>query len=235
MSLLDIAALMRRHAAALMIVLVLAAALGYELKHAKPMYNDSSTVVFRTSANPFGTGNGFLVTADLTARSMMSPQSEQLVRQAGGTVNYQVSLVNLYNIEYPEYSVPYATISVTAPDPADAERTYSAAMQVLTKELKARQAGDGINPVNQIGVHVMSATTGSVPLSGYPKRTFGALAVLTIIAAFLIAAFLDRHPIRVRGFQYFSRRRPLAAKKRGQTGTFQTRFGLIGSPSQGPE
>lgn len=207
MSLLDIAALMRRHAVAVMIVLVLAAALGYDLKHTKPMYIDSSTVVFRTSASPFGAGNGTLVTADLMTRSIMSPQSQQLVRQAGGTVSYQVALVNLYNIEYPDYSDPYATVSVTAPDPADVERTFSAVMQVLTNELKARQAGDRISPANQIDVHVVSATTGAVPLSGYPKRTFGALAVLTIIAMFLIVAFLDRHPIRLRGLQYFSRGR----------------------------
>src|SRR5579862_9095548 len=164
MSLLDIAALMRRHAVAVMIVLVLAAALGYEIKHAKPMYNDSSTVAFRTSGSPFGVGNGFLVTADLMVRSMMSPQSEQLVRQAGGTVAYQVSLVNLYNIEFPEYAVPYATVSVTAPDPADAERTFAATMEVLAEELKTRQAGDGISPAAQIGVHVIAGTTGAVPL-----------------------------------------------------------------------
>lgn len=207
MSLLDLAALMRRHAVAVTIVLVLAAVLGYELKHAKPPYNESSTVVFSTSADPFGVGNGVLVTADLMSRSMMSPQSEQLVRQAGGTVDYQVSLVNLYNIEYPDYSDPYVTISVTASDPVDAERTFSAVMHVLTNELKARQAGDGISPANQIDIKVLSATAGARPLTGYPKRTFGALAVLTVIAVFLVAAFLDRRPIRLRNFRYFSRSR----------------------------
>ncbi|MGA8709304.1 MAG: hypothetical protein WB646_20215, partial [Steroidobacteraceae bacterium] len=113
---------------------MLAAVLGYELKHAKPLYNDSATVVFKTSGDPFPFGNGYLVTADLMARSMTSPQSEQLVRQAGGTVDYYVNLVNLYNIEYPYYSLPYAGVSVTAPDPVDAERTFSAVMQVLTNE-----------------------------------------------------------------------------------------------------
>lgn len=210
MSLLDIAALMRRHVVAVMIVLVLAAVLGYELKHAKPLYNDSATVVFKTSGNPFAFGNGFLVTADLMARSMMSPQSEQRVRQAGGTVDYNVSLVNLYNIEYPYYSLPYAGISVTAPDPVDASRTFSAVMNVLANELKERQAGDGISPVNQIGINVLSETAGAVPLTGYPKRTFGALAVLTIIAVFLVSAFLDKRPIRLRGSPHFSRRRPSA-------------------------
>jgi hypothetical protein len=207
MSLLDIAALMRRHAVAVLIVLVLVAAFGYELKHDKPLYNDSSTVVFRTSVDPFGVGNGLLVTADLMARSMMSPHSEQLVRQAGGTVDYQVNLVNLYNIEYPDYSDPYVTVSVTASDPVDAERTFSAVMQVLSSQLKSQQAMDGVSSANQIYMNVLSATTGAIPLTGYPKRTFGALAVLTIIAVFLVTAFLDRRPIRLRNFRYFSRSR----------------------------
>ena len=210
MSLLDIAVLMRRHAVAVVVMLVLASVLGYELKHAKPLYNDSATVEFKTSGNPFPFENGYLVTADLMVRSMMSPQSEQLVRQAGGTVNYYVYLVNLYNIEYPDYSLPYAYIYVTAVDPVDAERTFSAVMHVLSDELKARQAGNSISPANQIYISVLSQTTGAVPLTGYPKRTFGALAVLTLIAVFLVAAFLDKHPIRFRGSQVLGRRRPSA-------------------------
>jgi hypothetical protein len=194
MGLLDIASLMKRHIVAVMLMLVIAAVVGFGLEHSRPMYNDTTTVDFKTQANPFVEAQALLITSDLMARSMMSPQSEQLVRQAGGTVGYQVDLVNLYNLEYPNYSDPYVTVSVTAGNPIDVKNTFNAVMQVMADELRTWQAGRGIPSADQIGLYVLSGTQGIVPLSGYPKRTLGALLVLTVIAIFLGAAFLDKHP-----------------------------------------
>jgi len=206
MSLLDIASLMKRHVVALVLVLSIAVIAGVGLKQTKPMYYDTTTLDFKTQVRPFVEAFSLLITSDLMARSMMSSQSEQLVRQDGGTGDYQVDLVNLYNMEYPNYSVPYVSVSVTAPNPVDTERTFAAVVQVMTNELKTWQAGKGVPPANQIGLYVMSGTQGAVSLSGYPKRTFGALAVLTMIAIFLVVSFLDKHPFRLLNFRGSGRR-----------------------------
>jgi hypothetical protein len=196
MSLPDIASLMRRHIVAVAVILVIALAMGFDLLHAQPLFNQTATVDFRTQQDPFVETFPLVATGDLITRAMISPQAEQRVRQAGGTAGYQVSLVNLYNIEYPNYSVPYTTVSVTAGNPADVRNTFNAVMRVMGEELEVRQAGNGIRPANQIGLSVLSGTQGVVPLSGYPKRTLIALLVLTVIALFLVTAFLDKHPIR---------------------------------------
>jgi hypothetical protein len=195
MSLLDIATLMRRHVVAAALMLVIAAVVGFGLEHAKPMYTDTTTVDLKTQANPFVEATALLVTSDMMSRSMTSSQSELLVRQAGGTVGYQVDLVNLYNLQYPNYSVPYITVTVTAANPADVSKTFNAVMQVLTGELSNWQARQGISPVYQIALYILSSSKGVVPLSGYQKRTFGALIVLTIIAMFLVVSFLDKRRI----------------------------------------
>ncbi len=230
MSLLDIAALMRRHVVAVMIVLVLAAVLGYELKHAKPLYNDSATVVFKTSGNPFAFGNGFLVTADLMARSMMSPQSEQRVRQAGGTVDYNVSLVNLYNIEYPYYSLPYAGISVTAPDPVDAARTFSAVMNVLANELKERQAGDGISPVNQIEHKCAVRNRRCRSAHGLSETNLWSSRGPHYYRSILGLGLSRQAPDSIEGQPALQSSASFGTtvRERCRTGAFQTTFGLMG-------
>jgi hypothetical protein len=197
MSLLDIASMMRRHAIAMLALLVVIAASGFALVRAAPLYNDTTTVDLKTTANPFVEADSLLVTSDLMARSMMSPQSQQLVSEAGGTVGYQVSLVNLYNIEYPNYSDPYVTVSVTAANPVQVKNTYNAVMLVLARELGSWQSGNGIPSIDQIGLYVLSGTPGVVPLSGSALRTLAGLLVLTVIGLYVLAAFLDRREIWV--------------------------------------
>jgi hypothetical protein len=201
MGLFDIAALARRHAIALTALLIVIAITGFTLLHAKSMYNDTTTVDFKTTANPFVEAGALIVTSDMMARSMMSPESQQLVRQAGGSVGYQVDLVNLYNLEYPNYSVPYVTVSVTSGDPVAVENTFNAVLRVLTDELRSWQAGQGIPSINQIELYTLSGSKGVVSLSGSPMRSMAALLVLTIIALFLVAAFLDKHQIWLRRFR----------------------------------
>jgi hypothetical protein len=198
MSLLDIASLMRRHVVAVMVLLVITLGAGLGLEHAQPMYNETSTVGFKPQSNPFVKAASLLVTSNLVARSMMSPQSTQLVQRAGGNASYRVSMVNLYNLEYPNYSDPYVTVSVTAGNPVDVKNTFTAVMQVMADELNSWQAGQSIRSINQIGLYVLSGTKGVVPLSGYPTRMLAALLVLAIIAIFFVAKLLDNHPIQVR-------------------------------------
>lgn len=192
MSLTDLAALIRRHVIATVLVLVISAIAGFGLHHTKPLYGDTVDLDLQTPKSQTSWSSSLVITADLVSRSMMSPQEAQLVRQAGGSSSYQVTLVNLYNMELPDYSVPYISITATGGSRVAAQDTFGAVTRVLAQELKNWQTGKGIPPSGQINVYTMAATGGAIPLSGSPTRTFAALLVLTIIALFMVLSFLDR-------------------------------------------
>ena len=202
MTLTEIVALMRRHVLAVAMVLLVAGGLAVHFKTAKPLYIDSATVAFTAPDSqpyPFQIGEDLLVMSELSARAMMNPVTQRKVRAAGGTAPYDVSLVNLNNEDYPNYSNPYVTVTATSRDPAAAQRTYTIVMQALKNNLVTRQAAEGAAPKNQIQAAVFGATGGPIPQPGYPKRVFAGLAVLTLLAAFLISRLLDRYPVKLRG------------------------------------
>ncbi len=197
----EIAALFRRHLAALGCVLVLAAGLGYHFEHAKPVYADTGTVTFTAparSADLFAFGQSLLVIDEVMAKYMMSLDAQRQVRAAGGVEAYDVELVNLNNEEYPNYSDPYATLATTSPDPVAAQSTFAAVTQVLVNDLAARQAAEGVRPSYRIQALTIAAA-GPIAQTGSRKRSLAGLALLTVIAAYLVSAILDRHPIRLRG------------------------------------
>jgi hypothetical protein len=194
------AALVRRHRAAVVAVFVLAVGLFYGLEHAAPIYADNATVAFTAPAGvgSFNDGTGLIVADALTADSVMSEAGQRQVRAAGGTATYKVALVNLNTEDYPNYSDPYVTVTTTSTDPAAAARTFSAVMGVLRSDLAAMQARQGAKPDTWIQTHIISAPTGPVAQTGSQKRVMIALAALALIGAFMVSRFLDRHPVRLR-------------------------------------
>lgn len=112
MSLPQIVALLRRNLAVVVAVCAFAAVLSYGLLHANPGYADTATVEF---TGPGGNSDSFLATSQVMAEYMMGAAAQAQVRQAGGTTSYDVALVNLYNVEYPDYGVPYATVTTMFP------------------------------------------------------------------------------------------------------------------------
>jgi hypothetical protein len=200
----EILALVRRHVVAVGAVLVLAAGLGLYLQHRPPGYADSATVAFVAPKNQgglFGFGQSLLVADQVMTASLSGPQGQEQVRQAGGTAKFSVELVNLSDEEFPNYSDPYATVSVISQDSAVAAKTYSAVLQVLQEDLSAIQARQGAKPNTWIHMHIIadSPAPGPQPQRGSRDRILAGLAILGVIAAFMLATFLDRHPIRWRG------------------------------------
>lgn len=213
----DLAALLRRHLAAVIGIFLLAAGVGYHFKHAK-MYTDTATVAFVApgrGTNVFSTTLGLLATDQVVATYMSSPAGERQVRIAGGAADYDVALVNLNNEEFPNYGVPDSTVMTTSPDPAEAQRTMSAVLGVLQKDLASRQAAQGAKPDAWIEVRPIAAPTGPIEQTGSAKRILAGLVVLTVIAAFMAATFLDRHPVRLRDLPRWRRRRRLDTADRG--------------------
>ncbi len=197
----EIIALIRRHVFAVTIVVLIAAGVGYAFKHAKPMYVETGTVVFAapksvTFPNPYESLSGNLTqTAGIMALLVMSPRGQQLARSAGGMASFDVELVNLYNLEYPNYSDPFVTVVATSASPAEVIRTFAVVTHLLEHELSMRQAEVGSPAVDRITAHVIG-DTGVLPERGSSKRMLAGLLMLMVVAAFSVSNFLDRHAIR---------------------------------------
>jgi hypothetical protein len=136
-------------------------------------------------------------TAEIAVNWLMGAQGQREARQAGVTNSFDVTLVNFSNQEYPYYAVPYITVSASAQDPATAHQQFTKVTRILNNYLAVHQRQDGVSPYYWISASV-NGDTGPLLQQGSRIRSFAGLLVLTIVAAYIVAAFLDRHPIRPR-------------------------------------
>jgi len=187
--------MLRRHLIAIAIVALVACMFSYHLIHDDPGYIDSGGVGFIAPENPismFQNTESLQVTEEAAAWFMMGSQGEREVRAAGGTVSYNVAMLNLYNEQYPDYSQPYVTITVMSNYPEEAQQTFRAVLGVLRKATAMLQERVGANPKNEVRAELVTQPTGPIAQSGSHKRSYAALAVLAIIAIYMIARALDR-------------------------------------------
>jgi hypothetical protein len=194
----EIAALARRHWVVVAVVLVLAGAALHSIKNSPPGYQESSTVIFiapksNNFPNPYDSDSDapLITTAEIAVRAMMSPQSQRLVQAAGGSADFKVELVNLYNQEYPDYGVPDATITTAGTSWEATHSTYVIVTRQLASRLAAMQAG--VKARNRITANTVG-DSGPIIQIGSPKRVYAGVILLTLIAFFLLAIFFDRHP-----------------------------------------
>jgi hypothetical protein len=196
--------MLRRHFLAVLVILVVAAGVEYSFKHTAPVYAETGTLVFippTSGAHPnayAAVGGSLLEAAGVLATQAMSPQEQQLVQAQGGTTQYDVELLNSYNLQYPNYSNAYLVVTTTSTDPVAVHRTYNVVTQLLYKQFRQQQAQSDVAQNNRI-LMVSAGDTGPLAQQGSSKRALIALAILTIVAVFGTAAFLDKHPIRLRG------------------------------------
>lgn len=195
--------LLMRHKLAVILVLVVAVGVLVDFKKTAPVYQETATVVFTSpvsniNPNPYNSFGGSLVTAgDVILRILRSPASHQQVLAAGGSAAYNVQLVNLYNMEYPDYGVPYAIMTASSPSPAEAHQTFGIVTRQLFSVLKSRQVAAGVRPVNRISIKLVGVS-GPLPLQGSSKRSDAGLFLLTIIVLFSVVNALDRRRQRRR-------------------------------------
>jgi hypothetical protein len=202
--------MLRRHRIAIAIVALAAGMLGYHLVRGNPGYIDSGSVHFiapKNSVSMFQNTRSLLVVEEAAAWYMMGSQGEQQVRAAGGTATYNVAMLNLYNEEFPNYGQPYVTIAVMSHYPEVARQTFRAVLGVLLKATVMLQEQVGATPKNEVRATLVAEPTGPIAQGGSHKRSYAALAVLTIIAIYTIARVLDR-----RRHRRHRRRRPAAAR-----------------------
>jgi hypothetical protein len=205
MSLPAIAGLLRRHFVAVLVVLIVAAGVDYSIKHAPPGYLETETIAFvppHSGAHPnplSAVGGALLQTAGVVAVQAMSSQEQQQVLRAGGTASYDVELINSYNLQYPNFSNAYLTVTTTATDPAAVHRTFVILTRLLTDQFTAQQARDNVALNNRVGI-IQTGDTGPLLAQGSPKRVLIGLIILTLVAVFGVAMFLERHPVRIGPF-----------------------------------
>jgi hypothetical protein len=214
-------ALLRRHFVAVLVILVIAAGVEYGFKHTAPSYAETGTMVFIppvSGAHPnayAAAGGSLLEAAGTIAASAMSPQEQQLVLSRGGTAAYDVELLNSYNLEYPDYSNAYLVVTTTSGDPVAVHRTYETVVRLISKQFRGEQAANYVAQNNRIQI-VMAGDTGPLIQQGSPKRALIGLVILTIVAVFGVAAFLDKHPIRLSRLGSRQPARPGAARPAGR-------------------
>jgi hypothetical protein len=200
-----IGALLRRHFIAVLAILIIAAGVDYSLKHAAPSFMETQTLVFvppRSGAHPnplSAIGGSLLQTAGVIAVQAMNHQEQQQVLRAGGTASYDVELINSYNLQYPNFSNAYLTVTTTATDPAAVHRTFVIINRLLTDQFTAQQVRDNVAPNNRITI-IQTGDTGPLIEQGSPKRVLIGLIILTLVAIFGVAMFLERHPVRIGPF-----------------------------------
>lgn len=199
MSLSQISALIRRHLVAVAVILVFTAGMAWNIKKTTPPYTESANVIFTPPAvNPYSSLSSFtpalISTAEIMTSLMLSPESRQKVREAGGTADFSLGLVNFSNEQFPYYGDPYVAVSTTAANPVDAHRTFTIVTQSFLRLVSKQQAQAGVKPASRISTQVV-ADTGPVSEPGSNKRAFAGLIMLAIVLAFLVLIFLDRRPI----------------------------------------
>jgi hypothetical protein len=185
---------------AVAVIFVLAAGFAYHADHADPGYVDTATVGFTppSAQGLFTHVASLLVIDELTTNTVMSAGGQRQVKDAGGTAGYDVALVNLNDEDYPDYGEPYVTVTTTSSDPGVAADTMSAVVTALGQDLSKLQAEQGAPPGTWISLRTIAVPSGPVAQTGSRKRFLAGLAVLALIAAYMVSRFLDRHPVRLR-------------------------------------
>ena len=199
-SIITIFAMLRRHLIAVAVVCLVAGGLGYHLLHEDPGYSDSGTMAI-TAPSAWGEGSAFtdlaslLTTEEVAGWYMMSPQGKQAVRATGGTASYDVAFYNSYTQQYPDFNSPYLIVTANSQDPTEVQTTFNTVIKVLVQDIANRQIQWGASPKELINA-TLTDSTGPVANKGSHKRTIIGLIVLVIIAAYMVARFLDRRRIR---------------------------------------
>ena len=140
-------------------------------------------------------GEALITTGEVMVDWIMGVQGQEQLQQDGITNGFDVALVNYSNQEYPYYPVPYLTLSASAENPAAAHRAFTIVTRVFDDYLAARQRQEGVLPHYRVTTTVIG-DTGPLIQQGSRIRSFAGLVMLTIVAAYLVARFLDRHPVR---------------------------------------
>jgi hypothetical protein len=193
--------LLRRQLRAAAAVLVLAVAITYGILSASPVYAENGSVVFAMtrhmadlprSVSQLASINQSLIATEATmAEEASSPSARAEVRAAGGTAQFTVTPFNSYNLEYPDYAVPSATLSVSSGSRTITHRTFQVVFMLIARRLAAAQAHARIPRRRRVKVYV-AADTKPQHARGSRIRAIAGMGVITAIALIVVTRWFDR-------------------------------------------
>lgn len=173
--------------AAIVLIVIVTAGLGYDVLSVPPVYAESATVLFslpayETSANAYSwLAPSLITTGAAFSQIAMGPQSQGQIRAMGGVGSYDLELINSYNQDYPDYNFPDATLTATSADAAETHWTFVVATRLLNQLLAKRQAQAGVPAGDRITARII-ADSGTMVQTGSRKRALAGLMLLAVIA-----------------------------------------------------
>jgi len=183
--------------AAATLVLFLAVGVSYQIAISPPTYAEGAAVVFslpksQTSPNAYLMfAPSLIASSEAMTQILLSPQAQQQIREAGGTANVSLALDNLYDLEYPNYGVPLAHLTISSESAESVRPTFAIAVRLLYRLLAVWQAKMDVKPHNRISAQIVG-DTGLTVQAGSRKRVIAGLAVLTLVAYSACCGWLDR-------------------------------------------
>ena len=200
MSIGQLVSLARRHIFSVGLILVVTVGLAFELKHTRPTYTETATVVVETAGfktvQPLSVDSDFLRnsslinTCEVLVMYLDGPQGQAQLRRAGIASNFAVSIVNSYNADQPSYASPDLLVSATGGDLVATHQEFERSVQVIDADLAKFQSGDQFPAEDRIQTYVVS-DSGPISQRGSSIRVYAGLAFLAMVAIFMVSSLLD--------------------------------------------
>ena len=198
MSLREVLAVIRLRWYVVAVVVLLAAAGGWHVKHMKPLYLGTSVVVLTppkevtvpnklTAVTPSIAIVGLAVNMALLDKS----QADHL-RQEGVVGDFTITPRNSGTEQTPQYILPSELIGVETGDPAVALRSVTILERLFAEQLDTWQADQGLAPATRITAQVLVAP-GVQPVIGSHTRGLLGTALLAAGAAVVAPLWFDRY------------------------------------------
>ncbi|GAA2755309.1 hypothetical protein [Actinopolymorpha rutila] len=160
-----------------------------------------------------GFTQGLVMLTEASALSAANPATRDQIRRAGGTGDYAVVMANRGNEELPIHDQPDLWVSARSTDPAEAERTLTAAMGVLRTQLRERQESAGASTASLVTWRVTGGNGAPVALHGSRIRQLAGLGLISILVTTYTVVLADRRsrwfPRSLRSVLRFGSPRPV--------------------------
>ncbi len=198
-----IGSLVRRHWLLVAAVMLVASCVGYNLKSNALRYSESGTVLFTVGSSVQNATtlhasyrNPIIATGIMVTEQMTSQLERSRIRAAGGTAQFEFTPFNLYDLQYPNYAQPIATLTATSPRWRQAVRTFDLAFRDLSELLATMQARADVSRPDRIRA-LITDEEGPVKQSGSRTRVLAGVALLAIVASLTIGNFIDRRRLAI--------------------------------------
>lgn len=210
MSLRQLIVLARRQAVAILIVFLVVLGFAYSVKKTPVPFLDSGTLVLAVPSavsNPYYSQYtaALISTGDVVEHWIDGPEGQAALQRAGAGSGFTVSLVNFSDEEYPLFSQPYLTVTASTDGVEADEQLFAAGVGVFNAELAKVQTSASAERSHLI-VSKLIGVSGPIIQPGSSKRVYPGILLIGVIAAYMLAAALDKRGRRIglRGLERIS-------------------------------